>query len=143
MIPAMVPAALLSRRSSQPPHFAAVSSRSRLTRPEEKRRSAHSRERLEALAEATAAAAAAESPEHDAQDAAAAASAILAAASPKRPGAGKGVGGGASARWAGPVRVPGILSRAHFGHCCPDSAGPGDSDSQMLLLTFHPFFSSL
>lgn len=88
MIPAMVPAGL-ERSSQPPPPLTAVSSRSRLTGTEGRRPSAHSRERLEALAEATAAAAAAESPEHDAQAAAAAASAILAAASPKRPGAGR------------------------------------------------------
>lgn len=96
MIPAMVPRQEAPRScwSSQPPHAAAVSSLSGLTRPEERRLSAHPRRDSRPRPRPTAAAAAAaENPEHDAQAAAAAAGAILAAASPKRPGEG---GGGAA-----------------------------------------------
>lgn len=82
--------AALFLRFSLPPLFVAASSLPGLTRPEESRLSAHARERPDAPAEATAAAAAAEDREHRAQASVAAAGAILAAASPKRPGGGRG-----------------------------------------------------
>lgn len=82
--------AALSLGSSLPPLFEAVSSLSGLTRPKERRLSAHARERPEAPAEATAAASVAGDREHLPYAAAAAADAILAAASPKRPGGGRG-----------------------------------------------------
>lgn len=142
MIPAMVPAGL-ERSSQPPPPFTAVSSRSRLTGTEERRPSAHSRERLEALAEATAAAAAAESPEHDAQAAAAAASAILAAASPKRPGAGRGawgrseleVGGACGGKKGCPAACP--SDSASILHC-PASVASIDSYSTGAFIISSP-----
>lgn len=147
MIPAMVPAGL-ERSSQPPPPLTAVSSRSRLTGTEERRPSAHSRERLEALAEATAAAAAAESPEHDAQAAAAAASAILAAASPKRPGAGRrawgrselevggacGSNGGGRGR-GGPAACPSDPASILR---CPASAASADSYSTGAFIISSP-----
>lgn len=131
-------------RFSLPPLFVASSSLSGLTRPEESRLSAHARERPEAPAEATAAAAAAEDPAHRAQAAVAAADAILAAASPKRPGGGRG---GADSAWGGatqaPTRAGGVLPR----HPCPgrslvlrrpEATGCFDSQSQNLLVLCNP-----